>query len=98
MSDLAWNTFRNHLILEYEIPKYDGDLGRPNVFVGLGAEIMDRKVALLHDGFPSQAGKRWFVDETFRGLARLRGNEAPGEEPYAEAFFGRKLRIGLGLP
>jgi LmbE family N-acetylglucosaminyl deacetylase len=98
VSDLAWNTFRSHLILEYEIPKYDGDLGRPNVFVGLSPEVLDRKVALLLEGFPSQAGKRWFTDETFRGLARLRGNEAPGGEPYAEAFVGRKLGFGFGAP
>lgn len=98
LSDLTWNTFRDHLVLEYEIPKYDGDLGRPNVFVDLSPEILDRKISLLLERFPSQADKRWFADETFRGLARLRGNEAPGPGRYAEAFFGRKLRVGLGLP
>lgn len=93
VSDLTWNTFRDHLILEYEIPKYDGDLGRPNVFVDLTDEILDRKVSLIVDGFASQREKRWFTEETFRGLARLRGNEAPTGVAYAEGFVGRKLSL-----
>ena len=98
VSDLTWNTFRNHLILEYEIPKYDGDLDRPNVFVELSPEILDRKVSLLMEGFPSQRGKAWFSEETFRGLARLRGIEAPGEGAYAEGFVGRKLSLSCPAP
>ena len=74
--ELTWNTFRNHLILEYEIPKFDGDLGRPNFFVPLSAAIVEEKVALLERHFPSQAGKHWFDRETFLGLMRLRGMEA----------------------
>jgi LmbE family N-acetylglucosaminyl deacetylase len=89
--ELTWNTFRNHLILEYEIPKYDGDLGRPNVFVALEEEIVERKLALLEEHFPSQAGKHWFDRETFLGLMRLRGMEAPAPGRYAEAFTGRKV-------
>jgi LmbE family N-acetylglucosaminyl deacetylase len=90
-SELTWNTFRNHLILEYEIPKYDGDLGRPNVFVPLAAEVVEQKLALLEMHFPSQVGKHWFDRETFLGLMRLRGMEAAAPERYAEAFTSRKL-------
>lgn len=89
--ELTWNTFRRHTILEYEIPKYDGDLGRPNVFVPLGEEVVERKVDLLMEGFASQRSKRWFTPETFRGLMRLRGIEAPEDAAYAEAFHARKL-------
>jgi LmbE family N-acetylglucosaminyl deacetylase len=95
VSDLTWNTFRNHLILEYEIPKYDGDLGQPNVFVELTGEVLDRKVSLLAEGFPSQRVKPWFSAETFRGLARLRGIEAPGGAAYGEGFVARKLRLNV---
>jgi LmbE family N-acetylglucosaminyl deacetylase len=89
--ELTWNTFRDHLILEYEIPKYDGDLGRPNVFFPLASEVADRKLALLEESFPSQAGKHWFDRETFLGLMRLRGMEAVASERYAEAFTCRKV-------
>ena len=74
--ELTWNTFRNHAILEYEIPKVDGDLGRPNLFVPLCAEVVEEKLALLAQYFPSQAGRHWFDRETFLGLMRLRGMEA----------------------
>jgi LmbE family N-acetylglucosaminyl deacetylase len=87
--ELTWNTFRNHLVLEYEIPKYDGDLGRPNVYMPLSAEIADRKIALLEQHFRTQLGKHWFDGETFRGLMRLRGMESVSR--YAEAFTARKL-------
>ena len=87
--ELTWNTFRNHLILEYEIPKYDGDLGRPNVFVPLSDEITDRKIRLLEEHFRTQLGKHWFEGETFRSLMRLRGMESA--ERYAEAFTARKV-------
>ena len=89
--ELAWNTFRDHLILEYEIPKWDGDLGQPNVFVPLSEEVLAKKIELLHKHFGTQRSKAWFDDETFRGLARLRGVEC--RERYAEAFFARKLLL-----
>lgn len=89
--ELAWNTFRDHLILEYEIPKWDGDLGQPNVYVPLSEEVLARKIELLHKHFGTQRSKAWFDDETFRGLARLRGVEC--RERYAEAFFARKLLL-----
>jgi LmbE family N-acetylglucosaminyl deacetylase len=89
--ELTWNTFRDHLILEYEIPKWDGDLGRPNVYVPLSDEMLAQKIALLHKHFGTQRSKAWFDEETFRGLARLRGVEC--RERYAEAFFARKLLL-----
>jgi LmbE family N-acetylglucosaminyl deacetylase len=85
----SWNTFRNHLVLEYEIPKWDGDLRQPNVYVRLPAAILDRKISLLMKHYTSQRAKHWFDEEVFRGLARLRGVESA--ERYAEAFFARKL-------
>jgi LmbE family N-acetylglucosaminyl deacetylase len=88
--ELTWNTFRNHLILEYEIPKVDGDLGRPNVFVPLTAAVVDEKLALVEQHFTSQSGKHWFDRETFLGLMRLRGMEAVAPERFAEAFTCRK--------
>ena len=88
--ELTWNTFRNHLILEYEIPKVDGDLGRPNVFFPLDGDIVERKLELLEHHFPSQAGKHWFDRETFVGLMRLRGMEGVAPSRYAEAFTARK--------
>lgn len=91
LCELAWNTFRDHLILEFEIPKWDGDLGRPNVYVPLSEEILARKIALLNKHFGTQRSKAWFDDETFRGLARLRGVEC--RERYAEAFFARKVLL-----
>jgi LmbE family N-acetylglucosaminyl deacetylase len=91
VAELTWNTFRRHGILEYEVPKYDGDLGRPNVFVPLPAGIRRRKVRGLMTGFPSQRRKRWFTETTFNGLMRLRGVECGAAEGYAEAFYGRKL-------
>jgi len=93
MSELTWNTFRDHLILEYEIPKYDGDLGQPNVFVPLREAIRRRKIRLLMSAFPSQRGKRWYSGETFDGLMRLRGIECGAPEGYAEAFHNRKMLL-----
>jgi LmbE family N-acetylglucosaminyl deacetylase len=89
--ELTWNTFRDHLILEYEIPKFDGDLGRPSVFVPLSQEVVDRKLALLEEHFPTQAGKHWFDRELFLGLMRLRGMEAVAPTRFAEAFTSRKV-------
>jgi LmbE family N-acetylglucosaminyl deacetylase len=88
LSDLAWNTFRNHLILEYEIPKYDGDLGIPNSFIRLDEEICRTKVEHLCRFFQTQTNKHWFSEETFLSLMRLRGMECATR--YAEAFFCRK--------
>lgn len=93
VSDLTWNTFRNHLVLEYEIPKYDGDLGRPNCYVPLTASVARRKVAALDAVFASQRSKRWFSAETFLGLMRLRGIECNAPGGYAEAFHARKVCV-----
>lgn len=94
LSELAWNTFRNHPILEYEIPKYDGGLGEPNVFIPVDDEDVAKKIALLMECFPTQASKDWFDDVTFRSLMRLRGMECRAPSGYAEAFYGRKISIG----
>ncbi len=87
---LTWNTFRDHLILEYEIPKWDGDIGQPNAYIPLSAEIIERKCALLDEHFGSQRSKDWFDADTFRGLARLRGMECRAPDHYAEGFIMRK--------
>ena len=91
ISDLTWNTWRNHLILEYEIPKYDGDLGSPNFFVPLVKEICDRKIKYICDVFQTQSNKAWLTEDTFQGLLRLRGVECAARGKYAEAFYCRKL-------
>jgi LmbE family N-acetylglucosaminyl deacetylase len=90
LSDLAWNTFRDHLVLEYEIPKFDGDLGQPNCFVPLDHATSARKAKYLDQAFGTQRDKHWFSSETFLGLLRLRGMECRAPEGYAEAFFARK--------
>lgn len=94
VAELTWNTFRDHLILEYEIPKYDGDLGRPNAFVELDEDLARRKVQAILEGFPSQAEHFWFSEETFMGLLRLRGVEARSASGLAEGFHARKLLLG----
>lgn len=91
ISELTWNTFRDHLILEYEIPKYDGDFGRPNVFVPLPAETCQKKVRYIMDTFVSQCTKHWFQEDTFLSLMRLRGMECSSSSGHAEAFYCRKL-------
>jgi LmbE family N-acetylglucosaminyl deacetylase len=91
LSDLAWNTFRHHLILEYEIPKYDGDLGSPNVFVPLDEETCQQKIGTIVRFFQTQKNKHWFTEDTFYALLRLRGIECCAKNKYAEAFYGRKL-------
>lgn len=93
LADLAWNTFRDHAILEYEIPKYEGDLTTPNLYVPLDVEHVDRKVAALLEHYGSQRNKGWFDAETFRGLMRLRGVECNAPSGYAEAFHAPKLTI-----
>jgi LmbE family N-acetylglucosaminyl deacetylase len=94
LSELTWNTFRDHLILEYEIPKYDGDLGRPNVFVPISDAHRLKKIEILCDSFGTQRSKAWFTPETFFGLMRLRGMESNAPSGYAEAFHARKLVLG----
>jgi LmbE family N-acetylglucosaminyl deacetylase len=91
ISELTWNTFRDHLILEYEIPKYDGDLGQPSVFVPLEAEVYQTKVRYIMDTFQSQRTKRWFEEDMFLSLMRLRGMECNAPSGYAEAFYCRKI-------
>jgi len=90
---LTWNTFRDHLILEYEIPKWDGDLSRPNVFIPASRTLMERKTRLLYEHFGSQRSKDWFDAETFMGLARLRGAECRAPDGFAEAFHVRKIVV-----
>jgi LmbE family N-acetylglucosaminyl deacetylase len=94
ISELTWNTFRNHLILEYEVPKYDGDMGRPNLFVPLESPSCQGKVNHLFAAFGSQHAKPWFARETFLGLMRIRGMESNSASGYAEAFHVRKLVLG----
>jgi LmbE family N-acetylglucosaminyl deacetylase len=93
LSDLTWNTFRNHFILEYEIPKFDGDLGAPNCFVPLKRSACMRKVRYLNAAFASQRDKHWFSADTFLSLVRLRGMECRAADGYAEAFYARKVTI-----
>jgi len=90
LSQLTWHTFRSHLILEYEIPKYEGDLGHPNLFAPLSADDLDQKVHVLMECFPSQRMRAWFTEDTFRALARIRGIECSSPTGFAEAFHARK--------
>lgn len=94
VGELTWNAFRDHMILEYEIPKYDGGLGSPSVFVPLDSRTVKAKVSLLMTAFRTQRSKRWFTPETFHGLMRLRGVECNAPSGYAEAFYCRKLILG----
>jgi LmbE family N-acetylglucosaminyl deacetylase len=91
LSDLAWNTFRNHLILEYEILKYDGDLGQPNLFVPLSEQFCTRKIDLLMKHFKTQSTKHWFTGDTFEAMHRIRGIECASPTGRAEAFYCRKI-------
>jgi LmbE family N-acetylglucosaminyl deacetylase len=92
-SELTWNTFRDHLILEYEVPKYDGDLGNPNAFFPLSEDVCRHKVASLVQSYPSQAKKKWFAEDLFMAMLRLRGMESNSQSGLAEAFYCRKLRL-----
>lgn len=94
VGELTWNTWRNHFILEYEIPKYDGGLGSPSVFVPLAPATVKRKVDVLMKVFKTQLPKQWFTPSTFEGLMRLRGVECNAPSGYAEAFYCRKLVMG----
>lgn len=93
VSELTWNTFRDQLVLEYEIPKYDGDLGQPNVYVPLTTAQVERKLEALLAHFASQRDRRWFDPELFRGLMRVRGMECNAPERHAEAFHARKISL-----
>ena len=94
ISELTWNTFRDHLILEYEVIKYDGGLGSPNVFAHLSEEVCAKKMKYLMENFQSQRSHQWFTEETFRAILRLRGVESNAPEKYAEAFYCRKIVLG----
>lgn len=91
ISDLTWNTFRDHFILEYEVIKYDGDLGSPNLFVHLDEKICRKKINLIMDSFKSQRNRDWFTDDVFLSMLRIRGIESKAHEKYAEAFYCRKV-------
>lgn len=93
VSELTWNTFRDHLILEYEIAKYDGDLGTPNVYFPLAEQICNKKVHYLMDVFETQHARQWFTKETFYSLLRMRGIESNSSTGYAEGFYSRKMVI-----
>ena len=93
INELTWNTFRNHFIMEYEIPKFDGDMGRPNAFVPLRDSERQQKIENLFAAFHSQLSKPWFAAETFLGLMRLRGMESNAHSGYAEAFYTRKVVV-----
>ncbi|MGE0188580.1 MAG: PIG-L deacetylase family protein [Steroidobacteraceae bacterium] len=91
IAEFTWNTFRNHAILEYEIPKFEGDLAHPNVYVPISPEAVERKIGILLECFPSQHSRSWFDAELFRGVMRLRGVECNAPNRYAEAFHARKI-------
>jgi len=93
VAELTWQAWRDHLVLEYEIPKYEGDLGHPNVFVPVSRRIAESKIDHLTTHFGSQRTKDWFTSETFQGLMRLRGIECRAPEGYAEAFVARKVML-----
>jgi LmbE family N-acetylglucosaminyl deacetylase len=93
VSDLTWNTFRKELILEYEIPKYDGDLGQPNLFVQLSEKVCRKKVQYILDVYQTQIQKHWLTEDTLRAMLRLRGVESRAAGKYAEAFYCRKMLL-----
>jgi LmbE family N-acetylglucosaminyl deacetylase len=95
ISELTWNTFRDHMILEYEVPKYDSDLGSPNFFVPVDRETARAKARAIVERFPSQAAKHWFTEDTFLALMRLRGVQSASREGFAEAFYARKICAGM---
>ncbi len=94
VNEMVWNTWRDQLVLEYEIPKWDGGLGQPNVYMPVSRQQVEAKVRALLRAHRSQAARDWFTAETFRSLLRLRGLECRSPSGYAEAFHGRKIRIG----
>jgi len=94
INQFTWNTWRNHLILEYEIPKYDGDLGSPNFFMPFDRKVCERKIKYLMACFGTQRSKHWFTEDMFQGLMRIRGIESNSPGKFAEAFYSRKLVFG----
>jgi len=92
VSELTWNTFRNHVVLEYEIVKYDGGLGSPNFFVPLTQQMVRKKIQTIMDCFKSQRDKSWFTEDVFSSILRLRGVESNAPDNYAEGFYARKIR------
>lgn len=95
ISELTWNTFRSHLILEYEIPKWDGDLGKPNNFVHIDKAIGQQKIDYLQQAYNSQSSKQWFTDDLFWSLMRLRGMESNSPSQIAEGFYNRKMSLAI---
>jgi len=95
LGELTWNTFRNHLIFEYEIVKFEGDLATPNCYIPLTAEQLAQKTQALHDCYLSQRSRTWFSEETFNALARIRGVESASPSGYAEGFHADKFMLGL---
>ena len=95
VSDLTWNTFRNHLILEYEIPKWDGDMGQPNAFFPISRATGEAKIRFLHEAYASQAEKAWFSQDLFWSLMRIRGMESNAPDNIAEAFYSRKMVLSV---
>lgn len=93
VGELTWNSFRDHLVVEYEIPKYEGDLGHPDLYVPLDGSVLDTKIELILRHFPSQARRGWFDADTFRALARIRGIECNSPSRWAEAFDAPKVRL-----
>jgi LmbE family N-acetylglucosaminyl deacetylase len=93
LAELTWNTFRNHLIFEYEIPKYEGDLGHPNVYVPLAESLAKHKVDTLMESFPTQHARSWFKHDLFMAHMRIRGIECHAPSGYAEAFHARKITL-----
>ena len=96
VNEITWNTFRDQLVLEYEIPKWDGGLGQPNLYVPIARKLGEQKIAALLECFGSQAGRDWFTSDLFAGMLRLRGMECRSESGWAEAFHARKLRFHAG--
>jgi LmbE family N-acetylglucosaminyl deacetylase len=93
VNEMVWNTFRDHVVLEYEVPKWDGGLGQPNVYVPVAARDAAAKVNVLMKSYASQSGRAWFTEDTFLAMLRLRGLECRAKSGYAEAFYGRKICI-----
>lgn len=91
ISDLTWNTYRNHHILEYEIVKYDGDMSSPNFYVGLDSGTCHKKIKYIIDSFRSQRDKNWFAEDAFLSIMRIRGIESNAPGKFAEGYFCRKI-------
>lgn len=91
VAELTWNSFRDHVVLEYEIPKYEGDLGQPNVYVPVPETMVRKKIDIVLRHYATQTGKTWFRAETFEAVMRLRAIECNSQTGWAEAFYGRKL-------